>query len=156
MLGGKDLHLIQFGQYLAGERINLGDALDLVSPKADAVGGLAVCRHHLQRVAPHAKGPALQIEVVPLVIDADQVTEQHLAAMVLSPRQFDHDAPPLLGIADGIDARDGGDDDDVFAGEQGGRGGQAEAGDLFVDIGFLFDVQIVPGQVGLWLIIVVV
>ncbi len=156
VFGGKDAHLVQVHQHLAGEGIDLGDALDLVAPEANAVGGLAIGRHHLEGVAPHAEGSRLQLQVVARVIDAHQVAEQPIAPESLPSLQLHHHPAPLVGVTEGIDARNRGDDDDILAGKQSRRGSQAQPLDLFVDVGVLLDVQIVPGNVCLRLVIVIV
>ena len=84
------------------------------------------------------------------------MTEQALTPVLLSTIQFDHHPSPFLGIANGINARDRGDDDDVAAREEGRRRGQAQATDFLIDVGVFLDVEIVLGDVGFRLIIVVV
>jgi hypothetical protein len=42
VLGREDVDLLVVGEQLAGQRVDLADALDLVAPQADAIGGLAV------------------------------------------------------------------------------------------------------------------
>jgi len=61
-----------------------------------------------------------------------------------------------LRVAKGIDARDGGNDDDILTREKSGRGRQAQPLNLLVDVGILLDVQIVPGNVRLRLVVVVI
>ena len=61
-----------------------------------------------------------------------------------------------MRVARGVDARHRRHDDHVFAREQGGFGGDAQALDLLVDVGLLLDVEVVARDVGLRLIVVVV
>jgi hypothetical protein len=156
VLGGEDLQLLHFAQKLSGKGVDLADALHLVAEEADAVGCLAVRRGDVESIAADTKRSPLQVKIVPLVVDAHQVSQEAFAPMVLTPGQLDHDLAPFLGITDSVDAGYGGHDDHVPPGEQGGRCGQPQPVDLLVDIGILFDVQIVPGNVGLGLVVVVV
>ena len=88
VLGREDVHLLVVGHNLAGERVDLADALDLVAPQADAVGGLAVGRLYLQHVAAHAEAAALQEVVVAVVVDLDQVAQHLVAAHHLAHAQM--------------------------------------------------------------------
>ena len=62
----------------------------------------------------------------------------------------------LLGVAHAVDAADRGDDDDVAAGEQAGRGRVAQPVDLVVDRRVLLDVRVARRDVRLGLVVVVV
>ena len=53
-----DVELLALGQELAGERIDLGDALDLVAEELDAHDEVVVGRLQLERVAAHAEAGA--------------------------------------------------------------------------------------------------
>ena len=81
---------------------------------------------------------------------------QGIAPVDLTDLQVDHAFAVLLRVAQPVDARDRGHDDDIPAAHQGGGGRQAQALDLLVDIGFLLDVQVMAGHVGLRLVVVVV
>ena len=70
--------------------------------------------------------------------------------------QVDHHPAVLLRVAQAVDARDRGDDDHILARHQGGGGSQAQALDLLVDVGLFFDVQVVAGDVGFRLVVIVV
>ena len=80
VLGREDLDLVQLAQHLAGQRVDLGDALDLVAEELDAVRQVGVGGHHLERVAAHAELAAPQLQVVALVEDVDQLAQHQLAA----------------------------------------------------------------------------
>ncbi len=67
------------GEHLAGQRVVMGDALDLVAEHGDAVGGLRVGGLNLDRVTAHAEAPALEDRVVALVLHLDQPPEQRIA-----------------------------------------------------------------------------
>ena len=82
MLGREDFDVIRGPQHFAGQRVDLGDAVDLVAEELDAVGQVGVGRLHFQCVAAHAEPAAPQLHIVALVKDVDQLA-QHLLAPVL-------------------------------------------------------------------------
>src|SRR5699024_11097380 len=65
MLGRIDRRALEDSDRLAGERIDLRDALDLVAPELDANPLLLVGRKDLDGVSPNAERPALESDVVP-------------------------------------------------------------------------------------------
>ena len=85
MLGREDLDLVQLAQHLAGQRVDLGDAVDLVAEELDPVGQVGVRGHHLERVAAHPELAAAQLHVVALVEDLDQLAQHQLAAVAARP-----------------------------------------------------------------------
>ncbi len=144
------------GDDLAGERVDLADALDLVAPQADAIRGLAVGRLHFEHVAAHAEASALQEIVVAVVVDLDQVAQNLVAAHHLAHAQVEHDAPVILRAAQAVDARDRGHDHHIAAAEERAGGGQAQAVDLLVDLRVLLDVGVGARDVRFRLVVVVV
>ena len=108
------------------------DRLDLVAEEGEAVRRLGIRRLHLQHVAAHAEAAAAEHRVVAHVLARDQLA-QRVVALVLLPRLEDqHAVAPLLRRADAVDARDGGDDDDVLPRHQRGGRGEPEARDVLV------------------------
>src|SRR5690606_24960383 len=114
--GGKDLDRLALVEDLAGEGVDLDDALDGVAQHLDADGGIAVGGKDVDGVAPHPEGAPLEGDVVAVVIDLDQVAQQAVAAAGGADLQLDHVAPILVGGADVVDAGDAGDDDHVAPG----------------------------------------
>src|SRR5207248_8559681 len=83
--GREDAHLLDLGQHLAAERIDLLDRFDLIAEQLDADGPfLFVGREDLDGVALHAEGPASEVAVVALVLDLDQVAQQLVARVLLA------------------------------------------------------------------------
>ena len=70
---------------VAGERVDLADALDLVAPELDPDGLLGVRREDLDRIAADAEGALLEGGVVPTVLDADQLAQDVVPAPLLAP-----------------------------------------------------------------------
>ena len=117
---------------------------------------LRVGGEDLDHVAAHAEARALQHRVVSLVLLHDQPAHELAHVHGLAPPHLHAHVPVVLGAAQAVDARHGGDHDDVAPLHQGGGGGQAHPLDLLVDRGVLLDVQVLPGHVGLGLVVVVV
>ena len=67
-----DRSALQLSDRLAGERVEAGDTLDLVSPKLDPHRLFLVGGEHLDGVAAHPEGAALEDVVVALVLDVDE------------------------------------------------------------------------------------
>ena len=154
--GGVYRRLLALGQYLAGQGVDFGDALNLVAPELDAKGNLLVGGEHLQGVALDAEPAADKAGVVALVLHGHQVPHQAAAGAAFSHLEGGDEGVVLLRVSQAVDAGDGGDDEDVAAGQQGPGGGVAELVDLLVDVGVLLDVGVGLGDVGLRLIVVVV
>ncbi len=60
----------------------------------------------------------------------------------------------ILLAADAVNAGDAGHDDDIAAGEERTHGGEAQALDLLVDAGILFDEGVGARDVGLGLVVI--
>ena len=75
--------LVELGDGVAGERVDLADPLDLVAPELDPDRLLGVGREDLDRIAPDPEGALLEGDVVPAVLDPHQLGE-HLVASPLS------------------------------------------------------------------------
>jgi hypothetical protein len=67
---------------------------------------------------------------------------------------LDDEGLVILLAADAVNAGDAGDDDDIAAGEDGTHGGEAEALDLLVDAGVLFDECVGARDVGFGLVVI--
>ena len=143
---------------LAGERIDLGDALDLVAPQLDAHALLLVGREDLDRVAAHAEGAALERDVVALVLDARRDPRESRRVPVLCPISTrDHQLAVRLRIAQAVDRRDRRDDDDVVALHAGStsRAAAARSMSSLIDASFSMYVSVVR-DVRFGLVVVVV
>ena len=156
MRGGPDRDVVDRVEDLAGQRVEVLDPLDLVAEEGDAVGRLGVGGHDLQHLAAHPEGAAAEDRVVALVLHLDQLAEHLVAVDLLADFEELHFFVVDLGRADPVDAGDRGDDDHVAAGEERRCRSVAQAVDLVVDRGVLLDVEVLGGDVGLGLVVVVV
>ena len=143
-------------EHLAGQRVEVGDRLDLVAEQVDPVGRLRVGGVDLQRLPHHPEAAPGEDRVVALVLHRDQLPEQRLALDPLADLEQDHLLAVQLRRADAVDAGDGGHDDHVAAGEQAGRRRVAKPVDLVVDRRVLLDVEVLRRHVRLGLVVVVV
>ncbi len=154
---GVDLHRLEVTGLLAGERIELGDRVDLVSEHRDAPGGiLQVGGKDFDRVAAHAEGAPLKVHVAALVLLRDQVGQQLALVEPVADAHLEGHCRIGLDRADTVNAGDRGDDDDVVAFEQRTRRRVAHAVDLLVDRRFLLDVGVRARHVGFRLVVVVI
>ena len=111
---------------------------------------------NLQHVAMHAKTAACELKIVPGILDFHQALNQLVAAYAHAGTHAHHHTLILAGIAHGIDAGNAGNDDYVLALAHGGGGGVAQAVNLLVDGGVLFNVGIGGGDVGFRLVVIVI
>ena len=154
---GVDLDELEVLRLLPGERIELGDRLDLVAEEADPPGAvLVVGGENLHRVAAHPKQAAREIRLRALVLKRDQIRDELTLVDPVAELQREGHRGIGLDRADAVDARHGGHDDDVVALEQRPGRRVAHTVDLLVDVGFLLDIGVGARDVGLRLVVVVI
>ena len=155
---GVDLDELQLVGLLAGERIELLDALDLVAEQVHAPGAvLVVRRENVDGVAAHAERAAGEIVLRCACIAAPPGRRCSWRWSMRSPL-LEREGHRRIGLdrADTVDARHRGDDDHVVALEQRARRRVAHAVDLLVDRGFLLDIGVGARDVGFRLVVVVI
>ena len=148
--------MLELPEDLAGERVEVRDLLDLVAEHRDAVGRLLVRRLDLDHVALDAEAPAAEEGVVARVVDVDQLAEHQVPVGLLADRERHEPALVLLGRAEAVDRRDGGDDDRVSSGEQRRGRRVPQPVDVVVPGRVLLDVEVGLRDVRLGLVVVVV
>ena len=154
---GVDLHQLQLVALGAGERVELGDALDLVAEQRDAPGAvLQVGREQLHGVAANAEGAAREVLIAAAVVQRHQVGQQLALGDGLAHLHGEGHGRVGLDRADAVDARHARHDDRVVALQEGARGGVAHTVDLLVHRRLLLDVGVGARHVGFWLVVVVV
>ena len=141
---------------LARDAVYLRDELHLVAEEAYAQRVLGIGREHVHGVAAHAEHAALQVVVVPVVLDVDELVHEVVALQRHALVHVWREPRVVLGAADAVDAADGRDHDDVAPAEEARRGLVAELLDLLVDGGVLLYVRVRLRYVGLRLVVVVV
>ncbi len=117
---------------------------------------LLVGRHDLERVTPDPERAGPKLHVVAFIVRLDQLAQDGRAPVDPADLEVDDHAAVGFRTADAVDRRHGGDHQHVSPRKDRGRGRQPHALDLLVDLGLLLDVQVVLGDVGLGLVVVVV
>ena len=153
---GEQRHRLQLFDDLARERVDRGDALDLVAEERDAQRLLLVRGEDLDRVAAHAELVAREAHVVALVLQLDEPAQDRALVALLPHLEHEELLRVHLGRAEAVDRGDRRDDDDVAAGEERARRRVAQPVDLVVDRAVLLDVRVGRRQVRLGLVVVVV
>ena len=141
----------------AGQGVELGNAVDLVSEKLHPDGKLAhIGQIDIHRVAVHPELIAHKIHVVALVLQGDQLFAQLVPLHLHPGPQADDHAAVIDGVAQGVDAGDGGNDDDIPALRKGGGGGMAQLFYLLIDGAVLLYIGVGGRDISLWLVVVIV
>ena len=154
---GIDRHVAERADGRAGNDVDVRNAVDLVAEELHAygvVGGIG--RKNVDRVAADAEHVALEGDVVALIADVDELAHELLRVALLAGTQGDDHVGIVDRVAEAVDARHGRDDDHVPPLEQARRGRVAQALDLIVDGGVLFDERVRMRDVRLRLVVVVV
>ena len=143
--------------HFAGERVEVADVFDGVVKEFEAhripvrFGG-----HDVDDVALDAEGAAQELDVVAGVLQFGEMREDVMRVDGFAAREVQAHLPVLAGVAQAVDAGDGGDDDGVAPLQDGLGGGEAHLFDVFVDGGVFFDEGVGGGDVGFRLVVVVV
>ena len=139
------------------ERVEQHQRLHLVVEQLDAHRQLRVLsRKHVDGVAAHAEFAARKLHVVALVLHAHQLGDHVALAKLVAHAQRHHHLVVALGLANAIDGRNSGDDDNVCALQQAFGTAQPHLLDVLIDGAVFFNEQIALRHVGLGLVVVVV
>ena len=156
-VGGINLVTVKGGKAHARDGIHFFNCVNLVVPEGDANQVVGIGQKDIHRVALEAEVACLGGYVVAHVEAIHEAAQQNCLCKALAHVEFNDILVESRGIAHTIDARNGGNDDDIVAPREEGRGGgEAQFVNLFVDSQVLFDVRIGGGNVGFGLIVVVV
>ena len=143
--------------FLTRQRVHLADAVYLVAKKLYADSRLTgIGQVDLYHIAPHAKFVAHEVYVISLVLQGYQAAHQFFPFHLHTLADADDHAAVINWVAQGIDARYAGHDDDIAPLAQGRCGRMAQAVNFVVDGAVFFDIGICGGNVGLRLVIVVI
>ncbi len=116
---GIDFHRFQFSTLLAGERIEFGDLLHLIAEQRDAPGAIIqVRREEFDGIAAHAECAAHEILVIAFVMQRHEIGDQLALRKALAFLDLEGHGRIGFDIADAVDARHGGHDNDIVALEQ--------------------------------------
>ena len=99
-----DVDLLALGEELAGQRVDLGDPLDLVAEELDPDQGLLRRRLELEGVAADPEPGALEGLVVALVLEVDELAEDGVAAVRAALPEADDGRAVVDRRAEAVDA----------------------------------------------------
>ena len=157
MAVGIDLDRVQHAGLVAGQGIELGDAVHLVAEQLDPPGAVFLVRgEDVDGVAAHAKGAAGEIVVVAAVLQRHQILDRGLAVDLVAALDADGGAGIGLHRTDTVDARHRRHDDHIVALQDRPRRRMAHAVDLLVDRGVLLDIGVGARDIGFRLVVVVI
>ena len=108
-----DHHLATIGKDLAGERINLGDALYLIAKELEPQDRLFTGRLHLERIATHAKLRSAERRIIALILQINKVTQDRITAILAALPDTEDRGAVINWRTEAIDAGDRGNDDRV-------------------------------------------
>ena len=116
---GVDFDELQLVGFLASERIELGDRLDLVAEQRDPPRAIfQMRREHFDGVAAHAEGATRERGIVAPVVQRHEIGEKLVARQAIADLDLQRHRRVGLDRADTVDARHRRDDDHVVALEQ--------------------------------------
>ena len=153
-VAGIDVRLLPLREQLAGQRIELGDALDLVPEELDPDDDLLRCRLELEGVAADPEPGTAEGLVVALVLEVDEMAQHRVAPVLATDPQLEDGRAVVDRRAQAVDAGHARDDDHVAPLEQRVGRGVPQAVDLVVARRVLLDVRVAARQVRLGLVVV--
>ncbi len=154
---GEDIELVQAFAQLAGQGIELADALDLVVEQLDPDRlGLGIAGKDVDHLAAHPVGAAAQLEIVARVLHLGQPAQNH--ALLHHPPDLQRQAhlEKARRVTQAVDRRHAADDQRIGPLQQRLGCRQPHLLDMLVDRGVLLDEGVRGRHVGLGLVVVVV
>ncbi len=108
-MGGRvDVDVVPLGQQLAGQRVDLGDPLDLVAEELDADDPIVRRGSDLEGVAADPEPGPLECLVVALVLQIDQMAKDRVAPVLAAAAQPEHGCAVVDRRTEAVDAADAG------------------------------------------------
>ena len=154
---GIDLDRVQLARLVAGQGIELGDAVHHIAEQLHPPGAVFIMgREDVDGVAPHPEGAAGEIVVVAPVLQRHQPADGGVAVDLVAFADRDGGAGIGLDRADAVDARHRGHDDHIVALQDRPRRRMAHAVDLFVDRAVLLDIGVGARDIGFRLVVIVI
>ena len=155
--GGIDGNMADHALRQSRDGIDFGNAVDLVAEEFHAdgtprpVGGI-----DLHGVAADAEVVAGEVDVVALIADVHELAHQLFPRLFHARAQGDDHVLVVDRVAQTVDAGNRGEHDHVSPLEEGGCRTVAQALDLVIDGGVLFNIRVRVGDVCLRLIVIIV
>ena len=150
-------HVLHISLHHAGDRIDFRNPVNLVAEELHPDGPSGpVSRVHLQGISPDPELVSGKIQVVPLVPDFRQFFQNLVHRTLLPHPQGNHHAFIVDGVAQTVQAADGGHHNHIPPLKKGGGGAVAQPVNFLIHRRVLLDIGIRMGNIGLRLVIVVV
>ena len=158
IVGGRvDGHMVHHPGGGAGDHVDLADPVDLVPEELHPDGPVVgVDGENFHRVPPDPEAVAVEGHVVALIADLRELVQQLLHGPLLAGAQGDDHVGVVDGVPQAVNAGDRGHHDHIPPLKKGGGGGVAQALNLVVDGAVLLNEGVGVGDIGLWLVVVVV
>ena len=142
---------------LAGQYIDLGDPLDLVSEEFHADCSIrGCCRKDLHHIPADTEGTTLEIHLIPVILNVDQCPQDLIPIPLHTRPQRYHHLLKVLRLTQTIDAGYTGDDDHISPLNERRRCRQTQLIDLIIDRRILCYISIAGRHIRLRLIIIVI
>ena len=137
--------------------IQLRDAVDLISEKFHTDDRITLlCRIDLQHIPTHAEAAAVQIQIVTVVLDADQFPDHIVPILLLARAQRYDQSRIFIRAAQTIDTGYAGDDHHIPPLGQRRCRRQSQLIDLVINIRVFFNIGIRRRHIRLRLVIIVI
>ena len=152
-----DAYAVQLRAGKAGERVELGNFLNLVAKKADTPCGILIMRREdFEIVATHAEITARKAHIIALILKRDQLADQLPLIHAFALFQVENHSRVCFDGTDTVNARNGGHNDDIITFQQRPGRRMAHPINRFVYARFFFDIGVAARDIGFGLIIVVI
>ena len=147
---------LEFVELLARHVVDFLDALDFIAPEFHAHRIVGIRRKHIERVAAHAKGSALEFIIVAVVLDIDELMNHIVALGWLFLIEKHRHARIVHRRADAVNAADRRHHDYIAARKQARCRSMAQLLDLFVNRCVFLNEGVGRRHVRLRLVVVVI
>ena len=124
--------LFEFGDLLAGKRVDHDDPLNVVAKELNANRGFVICRMNLDGVATNAEFSANQVHVIAFVLHIDKATKNGALFMSFALTDHQHLVGIFRRIAEAVDTRHRRNHDRVSTSQQRRSCGVTQPLDLVV------------------------
>ena len=143
MRGRGNGHIPQLRLDLAGEHINLGDAVDLIPKELHPHRRVAFLRrNNLQHIPSHPERPPVKIHVVSVVVDIDQFPDHLIPILLHAGPQGNNHPLIILGTAQTVNTGNTGHYDHIPPLNESGGGGQPQLVNFLIDGGVLGNIGV--------------
>ena len=144
-------------KHLACDNIYLCDTVYLISEELHSYGSVCrICRKYLHHISPDTKLVSHKVYIVALILYTHKVGDKSVTGFLHTTADRHHHGLILLRVAEGVDTRNAGNDDNVTAFSDSGGSGMAELIYLVINGAVLFDINVLARHIGFRLIIVIV